>query len=230
MTPYGNATFVLIPQQGTLPIYQPFVDLANTDRHACVRRPVVSLVQPLTKVFINLGYDRETQPGHRAAAVDPAVQPVPELGQGRGGPCRRDRRGLHALGDGVDVTNPPTSPRADSSPVEVETSNVTSWLSKRTPTTVVDKDAAPVGKVSATPLEDTALKDTDAADDGTKNKPRRDGRQEGRRHRKATVVKVKTADDKSRPKKTEARRRKRRRKGRRPPPSQTRNAPALVNE
>jgi len=209
---YQNATFVLIPQQGALPIYQPFVDLANTTGTRALVDPVISLVQPLTKVLINLGYDRETNPGiPRTLSILPfnPFQNWVKVGEDLAGATVE---GVTNVVNGVDVTKPPTTPPADSSLVEDKTSNVTDLLSKQTPTTVVDKDAAaPVAKVKATPLKDTPLKDTPLKDtvaklnDVTKNKPVATAVKKAVATVKATVDKVKTAVDKvTAPKKTEA--------------------------
>ncbi len=60
---HGDATFVLIPQRGTLPIFQPFVDIGNATGTSAFVEPVVRLLQPVTKLLINLGYDRNADPG-----------------------------------------------------------------------------------------------------------------------------------------------------------------------
>ncbi|WP_193046290.1 PE-PPE domain-containing protein [Mycolicibacterium baixiangningiae] len=60
---HGDATFVLIPQRGTLPIFQPFVDIGNATGTSAFIEPVVRLLQPVTKLLINLGYDRNADPG-----------------------------------------------------------------------------------------------------------------------------------------------------------------------
>ena len=60
---YQDATFILIPQQGTLPIYQPFVDLGKATGLTPVVQPLVDLASPVTKVVIDLGYDRTSNPG-----------------------------------------------------------------------------------------------------------------------------------------------------------------------
>jgi hypothetical protein len=60
---YHDATFVLIPQQGNLPIYQPFVDLAKSAGLTSLVQPLVDLASPVTKVLINLGYNRTINPG-----------------------------------------------------------------------------------------------------------------------------------------------------------------------
>ena len=60
---YQDATFVLIPQQGTLPIMQPFVDLAASTGTSALVQPIVDLLSPVFKVLINLGYDRIVNPG-----------------------------------------------------------------------------------------------------------------------------------------------------------------------
>ncbi len=59
----GDATFVLIPQQGTLPIMQPFLSIASATGTTALVKPIVDLLSPLTKVLINLGYDRIINPG-----------------------------------------------------------------------------------------------------------------------------------------------------------------------
>lgn len=60
---YGDATFVLIPQQGALPLYQPIVDLGKQFGISGVVNPLVALVNPVTKLLVDLGYDRITNPG-----------------------------------------------------------------------------------------------------------------------------------------------------------------------
>jgi hypothetical protein len=60
---YQDATFVLIPQQGALPLMQPFLDIASATGTTALVKPIVDLISPLTKVLINLGYDRTINPG-----------------------------------------------------------------------------------------------------------------------------------------------------------------------
>jgi hypothetical protein len=60
---YQDATFVLIPQRGALPMYQPVLDIGNQLGVGSLVKPLVALVNPLTKLFVNLGYDRTTNPG-----------------------------------------------------------------------------------------------------------------------------------------------------------------------
>jgi hypothetical protein len=60
---YQDATFVLIPQQGTLPLMRPIVDLAASTGTTAFVKPFVDLVSPVLKELINLGYDRAVNPG-----------------------------------------------------------------------------------------------------------------------------------------------------------------------
>jgi PE-PPE domain len=60
---YQDATFVLIPWQGTLPIYQPFIDIASATGTTPLVKPIVDLLTPATKVLIDLGYNRTANPG-----------------------------------------------------------------------------------------------------------------------------------------------------------------------
>jgi hypothetical protein len=60
---YQDATFVLIPQQGTLPLMRPIVDLAASTGTTALVKPFVDLVSPVLKELINLGYDRTVNPG-----------------------------------------------------------------------------------------------------------------------------------------------------------------------
>ena len=55
---YQDAKFVLIPQKGPLPIYQPFLDLAKQTGTGAIINPLVALLNPVTKLLVNLGYDR----------------------------------------------------------------------------------------------------------------------------------------------------------------------------
>ena len=60
---YGDATFVLIPQQGALPLYQPVLDIGKQLGLSGLVNPLVALVNPVTKLLVDLGYDRVTNPG-----------------------------------------------------------------------------------------------------------------------------------------------------------------------
>jgi hypothetical protein len=60
---HGDATFVLIPQRGTLPLLMPLVDIGNATGTSAFVEPVVRLLQPVTKLLIDLGYDRKANPG-----------------------------------------------------------------------------------------------------------------------------------------------------------------------
>jgi hypothetical protein len=57
----GNS-YVLIPTK-TLPIVQPFLDIASATGTTALVKPVVDLVSPTLRVLIDLGYDRTTNPG-----------------------------------------------------------------------------------------------------------------------------------------------------------------------
>ncbi|WP_319450755.1 MULTISPECIES: PE-PPE domain-containing protein [unclassified Mycobacterium] len=167
---YNDATFVLIPQQGALPIYQPFVDLANTTGTRALVDPVISLVQPVTKVLINLGYDRTTNPGiARTLSILPAnpFQNWFKVGEDLAGGVVE---GVTNVVNGVDVTKPPTTPPADTALNDPGSSNVTNLVSTKTPT-VVEKDTAtdvtPAAKVKDTPAKTTVTKLKDV----TKKRP-----------------------------------------------------------
>lgn len=60
---HDDATFVLIPQRGTLPILMPLVEIGNETGTSAFVEPIVRLLQPVTKLLINLGYDRNADPG-----------------------------------------------------------------------------------------------------------------------------------------------------------------------
>jgi hypothetical protein len=57
----GNS-YVLIPTK-TLPIVQPFFDIASATGTTALVNPVVDLISPTLRVLIDLGYDRTTNPG-----------------------------------------------------------------------------------------------------------------------------------------------------------------------
>jgi len=76
-----DATFVLIPQQGALPLYQPIVGLGKQLGLSALVNPLVALVNPVTKLLVDLGYDRVTDPGiARTLSILPfnpfAINPV----------------------------------------------------------------------------------------------------------------------------------------------------------
>ncbi|KQY07862.1 hypothetical protein ASD37_07675 [Mycobacterium sp. Root135] len=60
---HGDATFVLIPQQGALPLYLPVLDIGKQLGISGLVKPLVALLNPVTKLLVNLGYDRITNPG-----------------------------------------------------------------------------------------------------------------------------------------------------------------------
>lgn len=60
---HNDATFVLIPQQGALPLYLPVLDIGKQLGISGLVKPLVALFNPVTKLLVNLGYDRITNPG-----------------------------------------------------------------------------------------------------------------------------------------------------------------------
>jgi hypothetical protein len=163
---HDQATFVLIPQQGALPIYQPFVDLATSTGTRALVDPVISLIQPVTKVIINLGYDRTADPGVPQTLSILAADPFQnwfKVGEDLAGATVE---GVTNVVNGVDVTKPPTTPPAVSPLVEDKTSNVTNLVSKQKQT-VIDTDTDTVATVKDTPAKTTVTKLKDV----TKNKP-----------------------------------------------------------
>lgn len=56
------AKFVLIPQQGALPLYLPVLDIGKQLGISGLVKPLVALLNPVTKLLVNLGYDRVTDP------------------------------------------------------------------------------------------------------------------------------------------------------------------------
>lgn len=60
---YEDATFVLIPQKGPLPLFIPAIDLGKSTGTSALVNPIIALLNPVTKLIVDLGYDRETNPG-----------------------------------------------------------------------------------------------------------------------------------------------------------------------
>jgi hypothetical protein len=54
---------VLIPQKGPLPLFQPFIDLGKSTGTSGLIDPLVALLNPVTKLLVDLGYDRVSNPG-----------------------------------------------------------------------------------------------------------------------------------------------------------------------
>jgi len=111
---YQDATFVLIPWQGTLPIYQPFIDIASATGTTPLVKPIVDLLTPATKVLIDLGYNRTANPGiPQTFQLFPIVNPVTlavNLGVAVG-------QGIQAAQNDVGGTSdPPTLPPAPTGP------------------------------------------------------------------------------------------------------------------
>ena len=53
---------MLIPQKGTLPLFQPIADLAIATGTTPFVKPILDLISPVFKVLIDLGYDRTLNP------------------------------------------------------------------------------------------------------------------------------------------------------------------------
>ena len=60
---YGDTTYVLIPQKGTLPLLRPVEDLAASAGLTPFVKPFISLFNPLLTELVNLGYDRSINRG-----------------------------------------------------------------------------------------------------------------------------------------------------------------------
>src|ERR1700730_17973905 len=74
---YQDGTFILIPDQGYLPIMQPFIDIGNATGTLGLVKPFVDLLSPATKVLIDLRYDRTANPGiPQTFKLIPIVNPV----------------------------------------------------------------------------------------------------------------------------------------------------------
>jgi PE-PPE domain len=74
---YQDGTFTLIPDQGYVPIMQPFIDLGTATGTLGLVKPVVDLLSPAFKVIIDLAYDRTANPGiPQTFKLIPIVNPV----------------------------------------------------------------------------------------------------------------------------------------------------------
>jgi hypothetical protein len=149
---FGNATFVLIPQQGALPLYQPFVDLANATGTRALIDPVISLLQPVTKVLINLGYDRVSNPGIPQTLSLLPFNPLQNWLTVGKNLADGVAEGITNVLNGVDVTKPPTtapgdpSTPAQDSPFDLQAT--TAGVASGTSAATVDHSGA-VGKAKA---------------------------------------------------------------------------------
>jgi PE-PPE domain len=156
---FGNATFVLIPQQGALPLFQPFVDLANATGTRALIDPVISLIQPVTKVLINLGYDRVSNPGIPQTLSLLPFNPLQNWLTVGKNLADGVAEGITNVLNGVDVTRPATTPPGDASTIAQQdplgpqqatagTSNSVTAASPQTTTAKVDsKSKAPVVQI-----------------------------------------------------------------------------------
>ena len=74
---YQDATFVLIPDPGTLPLLQPLLDLGNATGTTAIVKPFVDLLNPIVKVLVDLGYDRNANPGiPQTFQLFPPINPI----------------------------------------------------------------------------------------------------------------------------------------------------------
>jgi PE-PPE domain len=135
---YGDASFVLIPQQGALPLYQPIVDLGKQFGISALVNPLVALVNPLTKLLVDLGYDRATNPGiARTLSLLPfnpfAINPIQFAGQ----VVQAIVQGVQdALAGGASLTPPTTvTPITTTAPVTTLAASTTSVAKKQAVTT-----------------------------------------------------------------------------------------------
>ena len=167
---YQDATFVLIPHQGTLPIFLPFTGIADQLGLSGFVDPLVALANPLTKLLVNLGYDRVANPGipqplsilpFNPLAINPItfpVQVVQAIVQGV-----QDALGGGAMTLAPATTPAPTSqlaarsnaPQAASEPVEETSSNVTALASVEKSKAEPPKAVEPTASESTKPVEPT---------------------------------------------------------------------------
>jgi hypothetical protein len=72
-----DATFILIPDPGTMPLLQPFIDIGNATGTTALVKPLVDLLNPVLRVLVDLGYDRNANPGiPQTFQLFPIVNPV----------------------------------------------------------------------------------------------------------------------------------------------------------
>jgi hypothetical protein len=197
---YQDATFVLIPQQGTLPIFRPFTDIASQLGVSGFVDPLVKLASPLTKLLIDLGYDRVANPGiarplsilpFNPFAINPITFPVQVV--------QAIVQGIQdALGGGSMMLAPATTPAptsllaARSVAPQVTDEPVEDQSPKATALALVEKsepEAAPVATVAepavakaeepaaaepSKPAEVTAVDEKKADETPVKDEPKRD--------------------------------------------------------
>jgi len=143
------AKFVLIPQQGALPLYLPILDIGKQLGLSGLVNPLVALVNPVTKLLVDLGYDRVTDPSIARTLsilpfnpfalnpVDFAVKFVAAIAQGI----------QDALAGGASLTPAKT-------PVTTQTTLAARGTAPQTVEPVETKKVTPVGLDSSTPGTD----------------------------------------------------------------------------
>lgn len=182
---YGDATFVLIPQRDTLPIFMPLVEIGNATGTSALIDPVVRLLQPVTKLLIDLGYDRTTNPG---IARNLSILP---FNPATFNPVRFSVDFVEAVVQGIEdafrgnsmIAVPVPKPTEDETGDQQEPSlrlaaNVQEDLEPTTEpetapepvsdnTTTEELEEAPEGSATVTPVIDTSEGDLDADNAGT---------------------------------------------------------------
>jgi hypothetical protein len=76
---HGDTIYVTIPAR-SLPILQPFIDLAAATGTSAVINPILALIQPLLQTVIEAGYDRQDYGKPTPFQLIPRVNPITFIG------------------------------------------------------------------------------------------------------------------------------------------------------
>jgi hypothetical protein len=157
---YNDATFVLIPQKGPLPIFQPFIDLGKATGTSGLIDPLVALLNPVTKLLVDLGYDRITNPG---IARNLSILPFNPFTLN---PIEFAVKFVAAIFQGIrDAINVIVNPASTAVAPTIDSTLVARSSVQRT-STDTDTDTDPNGKTNVVALDDKGGSDADARAQG----------------------------------------------------------------
>jgi hypothetical protein len=159
---YNDATFVLIPQKGPLPIFQPFIDLGKATGTSGLIDPLVALLNPVTKLLVDLGYDRITNPG---IARNLSILPFNPFTLN---PIEFAVKFVAAIFQGIrDAINVIVNPASTAVAPTIDSTLVARSSVQRTSTdTDTATDTDPNGKTNVVALDDKGGSDADARAQG----------------------------------------------------------------
>ncbi|GFG51983.1 PE-PPE domain-containing protein [Mycolicibacterium agri] len=159
---HGDTIYITLPAR-FLPLYQPFIDLAEATGTSALVVPLVDLVSPLTQTLIETAYTRDDYGKPSPVTLLPRFNPIAVAGD-----LVRD------IPEGIQMALEPGRTQLPGSPGPVTTSDMTS--EETSPAPLVDSTPPVTTPDTTAVAATTAVTNDDAANDATKKTKAWDGK------------------------------------------------------